>query len=83
MAKQMEVIQNEDRKKGENSILNKKKKMYSKSGLLPEDILAQIPYRETYNALKNEDSEALSKLLSAFVKVSMTAAYRRFEHIEA
>ena len=36
---------------GENSVAAKKKQMYSKDGLLPEDILNLIPYKQTYEAL--------------------------------
>jgi hypothetical protein len=57
--------------------------MYSKEGLLPEDILVLIPYKQTYEALQKDDKDALSALLSSFVRVSMQSAYQRFEHIES
>ena len=56
--------------KADGGIL-KKKQMYSRDGLLPEDILNLMPYKQTYEALQKEDSEALSTLLSSFVKYSM------------
>ena len=70
-------------KNGEKSSVVKKKQMYSKDGLLPEDILNLIPYKQTYEALQKEDYDALSALLSSFVRVSMSSAYTRFEHIES
>lgn len=68
---------------GEKSVATLKKQMYSKDGLLPGDILALIPYKQTYEALQNEDLDGLSALLSSFVRHSMTSAYQRFEHIES
>ena len=61
----------------------KKKHMYGKEGLLPEDILNLIPYKQTYEALQNDDKDALSELLSSFVRVSMQSSYQRFEPIES
>lgn len=49
--------------------------MYSKEGLLPEDILNLIPYKQTYEALQKDDKDALSALLSSFVRISMQSAY--------
>lgn len=60
----------------------KRKQNYSRDALLPQDILDLIPYKQTYEALQKEDTEALSQLLSSFVRVSMQGAYRRFEHID-
>lgn len=79
----MEKQQKEDRRNGENSASNKRSKMYSREGLLPEDILALIPYKQTYEALQSENEEALSALLSPFARFSMQSAYKRFEHIES
>ena len=62
--------------------LTTKKNVYSKENLLPDEILNLISYKQTYQALEAGDDEALSKLLSSFVRVSMQSAYRRFEHIE-
>lgn len=70
-------------RQGENSVAARKKAMYSAQGLLPEDILNLIPYKQTYEALQSQDEAALSALLSSFVKHSMTSAYSRFEHIES
>lgn len=65
-----------------NQKLSKKQK-YSKEALFPDEILSLIPYRQTYEALKLEDKEALSKLLSTFARISMENQYQRFEHIES
>jgi len=45
-----------------------------------------IPYKETYAALMNEDKEAsreaLKKLLTNFVRISMENAYQKFEYMD-
>ena len=81
-AKEMEKIA-QDQKKAGDGAKGKKNAAYSKESVLPEDILTLIPYKETYNALENENLDELSRLLSAFARISMQNAYRSFEHIES
>lgn len=82
-AKKMDQEIKAQTKHGENSLAMRKKQMYSKEGLLPEDVLNLIPYKQTYEALQKEDSDALATLLSSFVRISMESAYQRFPHIES
>ena len=56
---------------------------YSKEQIFPEDIIDLCPYRQTFEALANEDEEALNKLLSNFALISMQNVFKRFEHIES
>ena len=51
--------------------------------MFPEEILGLISYKQTFEALQAGDKEKLSKLLSAFARISMEHAYTRFEHIES
>ena len=44
-AKKMDQEIKAQQKHGENSAATKKKHMYSKEGLLPEDVLSLIPYK--------------------------------------
>jgi hypothetical protein len=69
--------------KKDSTKADKRANKYKKEILLPDDILDLIPYKKTYEALTNEDEEALSELLSTFAKISMMNAYSRFEHIES
>ena len=41
--------------------------MYGKEVLMPQDILQNIPFKQTHEALKKDDQEALKKLLCGFV----------------
>ena len=66
---------------GESSA-NSRWKAYSRDNLLPEDMLSLIPYKQTYEALQQEDQTELSRLLSSFARISMQNAFRGFEHIE-
>lgn len=79
-AQEMEKRDQKNKELADN--LNSKKKPYSRESVLPEDILTLIPYKETYEALENEDQEELSRLLSSFARISMQSAYRGFEHIK-
>ena len=78
----MEKERQESKKHGESSASFKRKQIYSKEGLLPESILSLIPYKETYEALQNEDNEALQNLLSSFVRISMLSAFKKFDSID-
>lgn len=60
-----------------------RKSKYNKDALFPEEILSLMPYRQTFEALKSEDKEALAKMLSTFARISMENSYQRFEHIES
>ena len=80
-AKQQEEDIVQSKKHGESSAASRKQ-AYSREGLLPEELLGKIPYKETYTALENEDNDALAKLLGGFVRVSMIRAYERFEFVE-
>lgn len=82
-AKKMDQEIKAQQKNGENSAATRKKQMYSKEGLLPEDVLSLIPYKQTYEALQKDDSDTLATLLSSFVRISMQTSYQRFEHIES
>jgi hypothetical protein len=48
---------------------------------MPDFVVSQMPYKETYAALQKEDNDALKGLLSSFVTVSMINAYQNFEDI--
>lgn len=37
----------------------KRKSIYSKDNLMPDEILSLISYKQTYQALENDDQEAL------------------------
>ena len=45
----------------------KKAQMYNRAMLMPEQIFELLPYKETHEALKNSDTEALRELLCGFV----------------
>lgn len=60
-----------------------KKQKFSFDAVFPEEILGLISYKQTFEALQAGDKEKLSKLLSAFARISMENAYSRFEHIES
>jgi len=67
----------------ENSAALRRKTAYSLDNLLNEDILACIPYKQTYDALtlqaeeetREEGVKDLQRLLSTFVRVSMQACF--------
>lgn len=82
-AEEMEKQLKEDQRNGENSMAFKRSNLYSKQGLLPEEILQLIPYKQTYEALQGSDEDGLKALLSPFVRFSMQAAYNRFDQIES
>ena len=71
-----------DLKKAGDGASGKRKAAYSKESVLPEEILALIPYKETYQALESGNHEELSRLLSSFARISMQNAYRGFDHIQ-
>lgn len=45
----------------------KKAQMYNRAALMPDSIFELLPYKETHEALKNSDLEALRELLCGFV----------------
>jgi|LauGreDrversion4_2_1035121.scaffolds.fasta_scaffold1043599_2 hypothetical protein len=56
----------EMRKSSANTEANKAQ-LYSVAALMPDSIFELLPYKETHEALKNSDSEALRELLCGFV----------------
>uniref|UniRef100_A0A7S3FTU5 Uncharacterized protein n=1 Tax=Strombidium rassoulzadegani TaxID=1082188 RepID=A0A7S3FTU5_9SPIT len=81
-ALEMEKYLKDDKRNGENSVAQKRKQLYSLQGLLPENILTLIPYKQTFLALQANDQEQLEKLLNPFTRKSMQAAYQGFSQIE-
>ena len=79
-AKEMEKNAFDQKKVGDGAT-GKRKAAYSRESVLPEEILALIPYKETYQALESENQDELNRLLSTFARISMQHAYRGFEHI--
>ena len=53
-AKEMEKNAFDQKKIGDGAT-NKRKSAYTRESVLPEEILALIPYKETYQALENEN----------------------------
>jgi hypothetical protein len=45
----------------------KKHQQYSKEVLMPDTVFELIPYKETHEALKNQDEDKLKELLCGFV----------------
>ena len=52
-----------------------RKQKYTRAQIFPEDILNLLPYKQTFEALQEEDKEKLSKLLTTFARVSMENTY--------
>ena len=63
------VEQYEKVKKEAASSAKERKQLYSKEALLPTDILKNIPYKQTHEALREGDIDKLKKLLCSFVIV--------------
>ena len=62
----------EEVRKSAKSAADRKKILYSREALMPEHIFADIPYSETYNALKTEDKDKLKELMCPFaVSIAM------------
>ena len=53
---QLEKDGQESKKQGESGA-QYRRQAYSKEGLLPDSMLSQIPYKETYEALQKEDND--------------------------
>ncbi len=53
----------------------KRKSLYSKQALLPNEIVKQLPFKDTRKALKNEDKDALKEVLCAFVATIAEKTY--------
>jgi hypothetical protein len=53
----------------------RRKTLYSRDALMPEHIFSDIPYSETYNALKTEDMDKLKDLMCSFVVSIATRTY--------
>lgn len=45
----------------------KRQQQYSKEVLMPDAVFELIPYKETHEALKNQDEDKLKELLCGFV----------------
>lgn len=45
----------------------KKAQLYSRAALMPDSVFELLPYKETHEALKNSDADALRELLCGFV----------------
>lgn len=45
----------------------KRQQMYGRDALMPTSIFEVIPYKDTFEALKNEDEDRLKELLCGFV----------------
>jgi hypothetical protein len=45
----------------------KKAQLYSRANLMPDSVFELLPYKETHEALKNSDADALRELLCGFV----------------
>lgn len=54
-------------KKDATQSVAKRKSLYGKQALLPNDIVKQLPYKDTRKALKNEDRDTLKEVLCSFV----------------
>lgn len=54
-------------KKSSASATERRKVLYSKEELMPAKIFDNLPYKETYEALKTKDIDKLKKLLCSFV----------------
>lgn len=54
-------------KKAAANTQNKKSTTYGRAALMPAQILELLPYKETHEALKNSDYDALHQLLNRFV----------------
>eukprot|EP00347_Sterkiella_histriomuscorum_P023078 403336035 len=56
--------------------------LYSRDQLLPAEVLEQVAYKNTYNALQNDNEEALKQLiLSPLAGHLVRKVYSRFEQI--
>ena len=54
--------------------------LYSRDQLLPAEVLEQVAYKNTYNALQNDNEEALKQLiLSPLAGHLVRKVYSRFE----
>lgn len=54
-------------KKEQATASQRRKILYCKEMLMPQEILQNIPFKQTHEALKKDDKEALKKLLCSFV----------------
>ena len=64
----MQVQKDVDVIKSENVMTeSRRRSLYSREALLPEDILELIPYKETHQALLDEDADYLAEMLCSFV----------------
>ena len=53
--------------------------MYSKELLLPSEILSDLPYKHTFDALEKNDEEAFYKLIrNSTVRIMMASCHRSF-----
>lgn len=55
-------------KKAAANTQDKKSTTYGRAALMPSQILELLPYKETHEALKNSDYDALHQLLNRFVQ---------------
>jgi len=55
----------------------KRKALYSRQALIPDEIINQLPFKNTRKALKKEDKDMLREFLCGFVA---TIAEKTYEH---
>lgn len=58
-------------RKGHADDKAKKKAMYSRKGLLPDEILQTIAHKEIYQALQEYDEEYLKSSFNGFARISL------------
>lgn len=63
------VDQHDKAKKEAVTTAQKRMELYSRDALLPQAILQTIPYKQTWEALNNDDQEELRLMLCSFVVV--------------
>mgnify|MGYP001807121770 CR=1 FL=1 len=64
----------------DNKLANQKRRsMYTKEKLLPSEIINEVPYRKTYEALKEDKFDELKSLfLNSYSRNIVQSVYRRF-----
>ena len=62
-------------KKEQAQSASKKKALYSRDALLPKEIIAKLPFKNTRKALRKEDRDALKELLCSFVATLAEKTY--------
>ena len=54
-----------------DNLFEKRKSNYSKQAVLPEEVLKDMPYKLTFDALEQGDDDALGRLLIDSTVISM------------